>query len=211
MRIEIWSDVVCPWCYLGDHRLAQVLADAGPDVVGDVEVVHRSYQLDSTATVAEPTDDMLARKYGLSPEQVDGMQRQMEQRAAADGLTYHLDGQLTGNTFDAHRLLHLAAERGVQAEQAERLFRAHFTEQRSVFDAASLADLAVEAGLERAEAERVLAGDDYADAVRADLEQAREYGIQGVPFFVFDGRFAVSGAQPAEVLAAALARAGQPA
>jgi predicted DsbA family dithiol-disulfide isomerase len=206
IRVEVWSDVVCPWCYLGKRRLERAVAESGADAT----VVHRSYQLDPGATTVQPTATMLAEKYRLGADQVDAMQREMEARAAADGLEYHLDGQLSGNTFDAHRLLHLAADRDRQDAMAERLFRAHFTEQRSVFDAASLTDLAAEVGLDRAEVAGALAGDDYAEAVQEDIAQARAYGVTGVPFFVFDDRIGVSGAQPVELLRTALEQAAAP-
>ena len=207
MKIEIWSDVVCPWCYLGTRRLE--LALEGFEHRDEVEVVHRSYQLDPSA----PTDHtvetvgVLASKYGMTRAQAEQAQREMEQRAAADGLDYHLDGQHTGNTFDAHRLLHYAAAEGKQAALVDRLFRAYFSEQRSVFDNAALQQLGEDAGLDAAGVAAVLASDRYADAVAADIEQAREYGITGVPFFVIDGRFGISGAQPAELLAGALDQA----
>jgi predicted DsbA family dithiol-disulfide isomerase len=130
----------------------------------------------------------------------------MEQRAAQRGLTFRMDGLRSGSTRDAHRLLQLAKARGRQAELAECLHRAYFTEQRSVFDHAALADLAADAGLDRDEARAVLAGDDYARDVDADEAMARSLGVTGVPFFVFDRRYAVSGAQPPEVLAQALER-----
>jgi predicted DsbA family dithiol-disulfide isomerase len=206
IRVEVWSDVVCPWCYLGKRRLERAVQESGADAT----VVHRSYQLDPGATTVRPTATMLAEKYRLGADQVDTMQREMEARAAADGLEYHLDGQLSGNTFDAHRLLHLAADRDRQDAMAERLFRAHFTEQRSVFDAASLTDLAGEVGLDTAEVAAALAGDDYTEAVQADIAQARAYGVTGVPFFVFDARIGVSGAQPVELLRTALEQAAAP-
>lgn len=207
MLVEIWSDVICPWCYLGKRRFDKALAQVP---FGDeVEVVHRSFQLDPSAPVDRTveTSRMLAERYRLGPEQVEQMQREMEQRAAADGLEYHLDGQHTGNTVPAHRVLHLAKARGRQDAVLEAIFRAHFTEQRSVFEAASLQRIAVSAGLDGAEVAAVLAGGDYADDVRADLEQARAYGITGVPFFVLDRRLGVSGAQPVEVLVSALEQA----
>jgi predicted DsbA family dithiol-disulfide isomerase len=207
MQIEIWSDVVCPWCYLGKRRFEQALAEF--PLRDEVTVVHRSFQLDPSAprdhTVA--TSELLSTKYGLTPERVDQMQREMTERAAADGLDYHLDGQQSGNTVDAHRLVHLAAARGRQDELVERLYRAYFSEQRSVFDADSLAELAAEAGLDEAEVRDVLAGDAYADAVAADVAQAQAYGITGVPFYVLDGRIGVSGAQPVEVFTRALEQA----
>jgi predicted DsbA family dithiol-disulfide isomerase len=207
MQIEIWSDVVCPWCYLGKRRFEKALAEFPHR--DEVTIVHRSFQLDPSA----PTDHtvetatMLATKYGMPPAQVDQVQREMTERAAADGLDYHLDGQRSGNTVDAHRLVHLAAEHGRQDELVERLYRAYFTEQRSVFDADSLRAVAVEAGLDPIEVGGVLNGDAYSDAVEADIEQARAYGITGVPFYVIDGRYGVSGAQPVEVFSQALEQA----
>jgi predicted DsbA family dithiol-disulfide isomerase len=204
MQVEIWSDVVCPWCYLGTHRFEQALGQfAHRD---EVQVTHRSFQLDPDAPSGPRTTvvESLASKYGRTADQVEQMQSEMTARAAADGLTFELDGQLTGNTADAHRVLHLAAARGKQPEVVERLFRAHFTEQRSIFDAESLVELASEAGLAGPEVAAVLAGEDYRADVAEDLAQAREYGISGVPFFVIDGRFGISGAQPTEVLLAAL-------
>jgi predicted DsbA family dithiol-disulfide isomerase len=150
---------------------------------------------------------MLSTKFGMTVAQAEQAQRQMEQRAAADGLEYHLDGQHSGNTFDAHRLLHLALERGRQDDLAERLFRAHFTERRSVFDAATLTELAVDAGLDADEVARVLAGTDYADDVEHDIAEARALGVNGVPFFVIDRRYGISGAQPAAAIGQALEQA----
>jgi predicted DsbA family dithiol-disulfide isomerase len=207
MQVEIWSDVVCPWCYLGKRQFEQALA--GFAHRGEVAVTYRSFELDPAAPpgVTTPTVDVLASKYGMSAAQAHDAQRQMEQRAAQRGLTFRMDGLRSGSTRDAHRLLHLAKARGRQAELAERLHRAYFTEHGSVFDAASLADLAADADLDRAEAQAVLAGDEYARDVDADEQMARSLGATGVPFFVIGRRYAVSGAQPPEVLAAALDRA----
>jgi len=207
MQVEIWSDVVCPWCYLGAHRFARALADF--EHRNRVRVIYRSFDLDPAAAkgAGEPTVDMLARKYGMTPAQAADAQRQMERRAAADGLQFRMDRLRSGNTRDAHRLLHLAGERGQQQELATRLHRAYFTEQRSVFDRPSLLEIATEAGLDPAEVDRVLAGDAYDDAVAADERTAGELGVTGVPFFVIDRRLAVSGAQPVELLARALEQA----
>ncbi|MCW2497811.1 DsbA family oxidoreductase [Jatrophihabitans sp.] len=207
MRVEIWSDVVCPWCYLGKRRFENALAQVPFGT--EVEVVHRSFQLDPSAPTDHTveTKKMLATKYGMSPERADAVQREMEERAAADGLEYHLDGQEFGNTFTAHRLLQLARERGRQSELIEAMYRAYFTEQQSVFDDASLTALAVEAGLEAAEVSAVLNSDQFTDAVEADIEQAREYGISGVPFYVLDGKYGVSGAQSTDVFVQALEQA----
>jgi predicted DsbA family dithiol-disulfide isomerase len=135
------------------------------------------------------------------------MDARMRETAAAEGLEFNLAGGVTGNTFDAHRLLHLARDRGRQDETIERLFRAYFTEQRSVFDRDALVELAGDAGLDPAEVRRVLDGTEYVDAVTRDIEEARAFGASGVPFFVIDNRYGVSGAQPAEVFAQALSRA----
>jgi predicted DsbA family dithiol-disulfide isomerase len=208
MRIDIWSDIVCPWCYLGKRRFERAL-DAFEDRA-EVQVVHRSFQLDPTRPKGQTQNrrEMLMSKYHLAAAQVELMDARMEQTAAADGLEYHLrkDG-VTGNTYDAHRLLHLAAARGQQDATLDRFYRAYFTEGRSVFDDASLTVLAVESGLDPADVERVLASDAYAADVTADVREAQALGANGVPFFVFDHRFGVSGAQSVEVFAQVLARA----
>ena len=207
MRIDIWSDIVCPWCYIGKRRFERAFeAFLHRD---QVEIVHRSYQLDPNSprgTVRNHRDVLMA-KYGMSEGQANAAQVRMEQTAAGDGLEFHLSGGVTGNTFDAHRLLHLARECGIQDQVIERLYRAHFTETRSIFDRESLAALGLEAGLDPADVTRVLRGEEYAGAVRADNEAARARGASGVPFFVFDDRYGVSGAQPSEVFTEALARA----
>lgn len=207
MEIQVWSDIVCPWCYLGKRRLEVALEQV--PFGNELEVVYRSFQLDPSAPAGETVDtsSLLATKYGMNPEQVTTMQHQMEERAAADGLEYHLAGQRSGNTGDAHRTLQLARHRGRQVELLERLFRAYFTEQASVFDTASLQALTAEVGLDADEVAEVLASRRYADEVAADIEQARRYGITGVPFYVLDGRLGVSGAQSPEVLRQAIEEA----
>ena len=207
MRVDIWSDIVCPWCYVGKRRFERALA-AFPHREA-VEVVYHSFQLDpvSPRGSSAPRRAALKAKYGWSDAQADDMDARMTQTAAAEGLEYHLNGGVTGNTFDAHQVLHLARERGIQDAVAERLFRAHFTELRSIFDRQSLIDLAVEAGLDRGDVQDALARDAYAGAVQADVEQARALGASGVPFFVVAERYGVSGAQATEVFTGALARA----
>jgi predicted DsbA family dithiol-disulfide isomerase len=208
MRIDIWSDLVCPWCYIGKRRLERALAE-WPHAE-QVEIVHRSFQLNPSAPMGTTTSrrDYLRAKYGWTPTEAAGIDVDMERRAAVDGLEYHLtaDG-LTGNTFDAHRLVHLALERGRQDEAVERFFRAYFTEQRSLFDKESLQLVAVDAGLDADEARSVLAGNDYADAVTTDINEARVLGVSGVPFFVFDRRLGLSGAEPVETFVEALRQA----
>ena len=205
VQVDIWSDLVCPWCYLGKRRFETALAvfEHG----GSVEVVHRSFQLDPSiargATVR--TRDMLMRKYRMTESQVIASQARLEELAAVEGLEYHLADSHTGNTLDAHRLVHLGREQGIQDAVIERLFRAHFTENRSLFDSASLATLGSEAGLQGVE--ELLESPRYEDAVATDHRQANDLGANGVPFFVLGGRYGVSGAQAVEVFAEALTRA----
>jgi predicted DsbA family dithiol-disulfide isomerase len=207
MRVDVWSDLICPWCYLGKRRLERALA--GFEHRAQVEVVHRAFELDPARPRDRTFDRVasLAEKYGLTETRARAMEEEMERRASGDGLEYHLLGGVVGNTFDAHRLVHLARARGSEGTVLERLYRAHFTENRSIFDPASLAALGAEAGLDLEEARRALDGDAHAAEVRADERTAHELGVTGVPFFVLGGRYAVSGAQPPEVLGQALERA----
>lgn len=200
MRVEIWSDVVCPWCYLGKRRFERALDSFAH--VDEVEVTYRSFELNPSAPIdlTTPTVRILASKYAMTTEQARDAQRQMEQRAAQDGLTFRMSDLRSGNTRDAHRLLHLAKDRGRQADLVEGLHRGYFTEQLSIFDHAVLAKLAVEAGLDRNEAADVLASEDYGPAVETDEAMASTLGVTGVPFFVIDRRFAFSGAQPTEAM-----------
>ena len=208
MDIHIWSDIVCPWCYLGKRRFEHALALF--EHRDDVHVFHRSFQLDPSRPRGETTNrrTMLRSKYQLSDQQVREMDTRMEHLAGIEGLEYHLtDAGLTGNTLDAHQLLQLGKQRGVQDAMIERLYRAYFTEQRSVFERDSLVALAGEAGLDKGEARDMLERDAYVDAVAADVHEARSLGVSGVPFFVLDGRYGVSGAQTADVFAEALTTA----
>jgi len=207
MQVEIWSDVVCPWCYLGKRRFERALETF--DHRDEVDVVYRSFELDPTAPAeaTTPVVEVLASKYGMTRQQAEDMERQMEQRAANDGLTFRMEGILRGNTRDAHRLLHLARARGRQAEVLDRLQRAHFTDQDSIFDRGSLVRLAAEAGLDPDEAAKVLDSGEYTDEVIADEQTAQALGATGVPFFVIDRRYGISGAQPPEVISQALEQA----
>jgi predicted DsbA family dithiol-disulfide isomerase len=202
ITVEIWSDVVCPWCYIGKRRFERALDAFG----AEVDVVWRSFQLDPDSRAREErglVDSFSARK-GLSPAQVRSMFAHVTEIAAGEGLDYHFDRASSGNTFDAHRLLHFAAAHGRQGELNERLLRAYFTEGEPIGDRAVLARLAADVGLDGAEAKHALDTGAYADDVRGDLDTARALGITGVPFFVFDRKFAVSGAQPTEVFTRAL-------
>ena len=205
MRIEIWSDLVCPWCYLGKRRFEKALSifSAG----ASVEVVHRSFQLDPSLPKGQSlrAREMLMRKYRMTEAEVAVSQDQLQSLAAAEGLEYRLAESRTGNTMDAHRLVHLGHEHGIQDRVLERLFRAHFSENRSLFDEESLDVLGQEAGLP--DVREFLRSGRYENEVIADHRQAHELGVRGVPFFLFDGRYGVSGAQSREVFSQALARA----
>jgi len=207
VKVEIWSDVVCPWCYIGKRRFEAALAAfAHRD---EVEVVWRSFELDPTAPAEREGGyaQNLASKYGTTVERAQEMIDSMTATAAAEGLAFAFDVARPGSTFDAHRVLHLAAARGRQDALKERLLRATFTDGEPIGDAETLVRLAAGAGLDADEVRAVLASDRYAAEVRADEAQARAYGISGVPFFVVDGRYGVSGAQPVEALGAVLAQA----
>jgi predicted DsbA family dithiol-disulfide isomerase len=205
MRVEVWSDVVCPWCYVGKRRLESALERF--EHRDDVEVVWRSFELDPAASRQRDVTpaEHLARKYGMTPEQVTASWARLTALAEAEGLEFHLDRTRAGSTFDAHRLIHLGAEHGLQDEAKERFLRAYFTESLPVGEPDVLDRLAVEAGLPADEVADVLATDRFADAVREDEQRARLLGISGVPFFAVDDRYAVSGAQSAELLHEALA------
>ena len=204
LRVEIWSDVVCPWCYVGKRRFEKALEAF--EHRDDVEVRWRSFQLDPHAPPerAGSSAEHLAAKYGMTVEQAEQTNAQMTELAAGEGLEYHLDRTRGGNSFHAHRLIQLAADHGLQDAMKERLMRAYFTEGEAVGDRETLIRLADEVGLD---ARETLNGDAYADAVNADVELAHRIGIRGVPYFVLDRRYGVSGAQPAELLLQALDKA----
>ncbi|MFF6998682.1 DsbA family oxidoreductase [Streptomyces sp. NPDC008313] len=209
MRVEIWTDIACPWCYVGKARFDKAL-DAFPHR-DRVEVVHRSFELDPHRAKGDTGAvlPMLAKKYGMSEAQARAAEENLGANAAAEGLEYRTEGRDHGNTFDMHRLLHLAGEHGRQDELIGLLYRANFAEERSVFDDDErLVELAVAAGLDAGAARAVLADPTaYADAVRADEREAAELGASGVPFFVLDRAYGVSGAQPTEVFTRALEQA----
>ncbi|MFJ4199360.1 DsbA family oxidoreductase [Streptomyces sviceus] len=210
MRVEIWSDIACPWCYVGKARFEKAL-EAFPHRDG-VEVVHRSFELDPGRDKGDvqPVLAMLSKKYGMSEAQAQAGEENLGAQAAAEGLAYRTRDRDHGNTFDLHRLLHLAKEHGRQDELIQILYRANFAEERSLFTEGDerLVELAVEAGLDADEVRRVLADPTaYADEVRADEREAAELGANGVPFFVLDRKYGVSGAQPAEVFSQALTQA----
>ena len=206
MRVEIWSDIACPWCYIGKRRFEAALARF--EHRDEVEVVWRSFELDPGAP-AEPEGDLaeaLARKYGSSVEQVRERWEGMTAMAAEDGLDMRFHDVRRGNSFDAHRLTHLAAAHGLGDATVERLFRAHHTEGELLSDHTVLERLAVEAGLPGSEVAEVLVDDRFAAEVREDERTAASLGITAVPFFVIDRAMGASGAHPPEVLLQLLRR-----
>lgn len=207
VQVEIWSDVVCPWCAIGRARFDRAL-DGFAHSDG-VDVRYRSFELDPTTprVVDGPYVERLASKYGTPVVQAQAMIDQMTAQAAVEGLAFDFASARPGNTFDAHRLLHLAADRGVQHEVKARMLAGYLSEGAAIGTVDALRALATDAGLDAVEVDDVLTGDAYAEAVRADERQAQAYGITGVPFFVFDRRLGVSGAQPLNVLAQALTQA----
>ncbi len=207
MKVEIWSDIACPWCYVGKRRFESALRQF--EHAGDVDVVWRSFELDPNAprTHAESQDELLAKKYGMPVERARQMNERMTGEAQKEGLSFHLDRVRVGNTFDAHRLVHLAAAAGKAEPMKERLMHAYFTDGDAVGDPATLARLAGEVGLDPVQVNLTLASDAYAADVRSDEARARAFGISGVPFFAIDERYGVSGAQPADVLLDALRQA----
>jgi predicted DsbA family dithiol-disulfide isomerase len=207
MKVEIWSDVVCPWCYLGKRRFEAALARFAQR--DEVDLVWRSFELDPGAPPERELlgAEHLAAKYGMSLEEAQSSQRRLTDLAAAEGLEYHLDKTAGGNSFDAHRLLHFAAASGRQDELKERLLRGYFTEGEAIGRRDVLARLADDVGLEPAGVADVLAGDQFSEAVRADEQRARLLGINGVPFFAVDERYGISGAQSSDLLLSALEQA----
>jgi predicted DsbA family dithiol-disulfide isomerase len=207
VKVEIWSDVVCPWCYIGKRHFEDALARFGH--ADQVEVEWRSFELDpkSPALMGMPMSRILERKYGWTREQAEAANRRMTDLAAGVGLEYHLDEVQVGNTFDAHRLIHLASTHGLGDAMKERLLAAYFTEGRSPSDHDTLTGLAIDVGLDHDEVVTTLAGDRFATEVRHDEARATSLGVSGVPFFVIDEAYGVSGAQPAEVLLGALEQA----
>lgn len=207
MRIDIWSDVVCPWCAIGKARLDAALAQF--EHADEVDVVWRSFELDPGAPTVRDGDygEMLAAKYGTSLAGGKTMVERMTSTAADAGLEFRLERARPGNSFDAHRLVHLAAARGLQHEVKERFLCAYLSEGEAIGEHETLERLAVQAGLDREEVRHVLGSDAYADAVRADEADALKHGLTGVPLFLVDQRYAIPGAQPTSVILQTLRRA----
>ncbi|MBU6264117.1 MAG: DsbA family oxidoreductase [Actinomycetales bacterium] len=209
MIIEVWSDVVCPWCFIGKRRLEKAIAKLPDPSV--IEVRHRAFQLQPDITETIPTSQHLAEKYRVSAEQVAEMQANVCSIADGEGLCYDLKNTLSGNTLDAHRLVLWSAGKGKQQDLLEALYSAYFEQSKPVFSHEDLLVIAESVGLDRRETKTLLMTDLLEDQVKEDQAIAHQLGANGVPFFVFDMKYGVSGAQPQEVfdqtLVAALSEA----
>jgi len=209
LTLDIWSDIACPWCWIGKRHIEAALADFAH--AHEVQLRWRAFELDPGAPRLVPPEppyvERLARKYGATRDEAQGMIDRMVAVAAEDGLDMRFDRIRPGNTFDAHRLLHLAWSSGHQDALKERLFRAYLHEGRAIGERDVLCEMALEVGMKEGSAEALLEGDAFAQEVRADEATAHSLGVSGVPFFVAAGRFGVSGAQPAAVLREVLERA----
>ncbi len=211
MQIDVWSDIVCPWCAIGKQRLDAALRTFAH--ADQVEVVWHAFELDPTPSEKRPKynsiTELLAKKYGMSLAQAQAANERVVATAEQEGLQWQMDKVIPTATFDAHRLLQLAATVELQPQVMARLMQGYFAEGKNLSDRTTLAALAVEGGLDATQVEAVLASDQFAAAVRDDERLATEAGITGVPFFVIDRKYALSGAQPAATMARALDEAWQ--
>ncbi|WP_291382794.1 DsbA family oxidoreductase [Demequina sp.] len=207
IAVDVWSDVACPWCYLGKHRLETAIDASGEDV----QVTWHSYQLNPTIPRGEhtPHAEALAKKLQAPVEKIRAMNQRLIDLGAAEGVEYNFDRYVQANTRDAHRVIHYAQEQGLGNQMKDRLMRGQFTEGAVVDDAGQLAAMAAEVGLNAAEVRAMLETDAYDDAVQADIDEAAAAGVTGVPFFVFDSTYAIAGAQPVETFAEALRRSAE--
>ncbi|WHX90160.1 DsbA family oxidoreductase [Peribacillus simplex] len=198
MKVEIWSDYQCPFCYIGKRRFEEALKQF--ENKAQVEVSFRSFELNPEAErdINMSQNEMLAKKYGMSHADVEANNQNLTQQAKELGLEYHLDKVVLTNSFDAHRLMHFAESKGKENEMNELLFKAYFTEGKHIGDHAILVNLAEEAGLDKSEAEAMLAGTAFTAEVRGDEQEGSQLGITGVPFFVINRKYGISGAQPTE-------------
>ena len=199
ISVEIWSDIMCPFCYIGKRKFEQALSQfEGKD---EVEIIWKSYQLSPNlvTNTAININEYLATHKGISVAQAQQMNAQVSQMAKQVGLEYHLDKSVVANSFDAHRFSHYALSKGKQDAAEEKLFQAYFTEGKNMDDKNTLMDIGTEIGLDANEIEKILDSEMYCDAVIEDIKEAEAIGVQGVPFFVFDRKYAVSGAQDSAV------------
>jgi predicted DsbA family dithiol-disulfide isomerase len=199
MIIEIWSDIICPFCYIGKRRFEKALEKF--EGKSNVQVTWKSYQLDPglITNASKNVNQYLAQRKGISVEKAKEMNAYVTEMARSEGLIYNFDKAIVASSFDAHRLSHLAKRHGLQDAMEERLFAAYFTEGKNMADPAVLISLGKETGLDETGISKMLESDLYADEVHNDIYEAQQIGVRGVPFFVFDNKYAVSGAQDSEV------------
>lgn len=204
VKIEIWSDVACPWCFIGKRRFEKAL-EKFPHR-DEVEVQWRSYQLDPSIPEHYDGTELgyLSERKGMAPEQVRTMFGHVTEQAAGEGLAYDFDTVVVANSFTAHRLIHLAAQSGKADEAKERLLSDHFEHGKDIGNHEYLRTLGAELGLPAQDVEELFTTDKYADAVREDIAEARAIGVSGVPFFVFDRKYGVSGAQASDTFSQVL-------
>ena len=209
MKVEIWSDVACPFCYIGKRRFEEGLSMF--EHRDEVAVEYRSFRLDPFAPKEPEHDlfDVLARKYGISREQAVEMNRRVAEQGREAGIEFRFSDVVPSNTLDAHRLIKFAGRHGKEREMIELLFEAYFTEGRNVADHATLLSVAEKAGLDREAAKEMLRSDAHADEVEADGREASRLGARGVPFFVINRKYGISGAQPVQMFLDTLRRAWQ--
>ena len=207
MQVEIWSDVMCPFCYIGKRNFEAAFDQFAN--AKNIEVIWKSFQLDPSLPEKEVLDheQYLVERKGFSKEQVKGMLNQVTQTARNAGLDYHFDKVITVNSFNAHRLIQAAKAKGLGDAAEEQLFKAYFTDGKDIADKATLTELGKAVGLTTQEVDDALTNDLYAAKVHQDIDEARQIGVSGVPFFVFDRRYAVSGAQPAEAFTQTIEKA----
>lgn len=199
LKIEVWSDYACPFCYIGKRHLEEALENFSHN--DTVSVEYKSFELDPNAEIDTSLSvyELLAKKYGTSIDQAKKMTQGLVEQGQSAGLQFHFDTNIPTNTFDAHRLTKFARTKGKAVELAEIILRAHLVDSLHIGNKSTLLDLAEKAGLDREKSETVLAGREFSEEVRFDENEAKEIGVQGVPFFVFNRKYAISGAQPTEV------------
>ncbi len=209
MKIEIWSDYVCPFCYIGKRKLEEAMATTG--LAENIDIQFKAYQLDpNTPAVSDKTTyEMLAEKYRTTPEGAKQMTQSVQQQAQTVGLEYDFDRIKPTNTFDAHRLAKWAEVQGKPAEVSERLLKAYFIEAQTIGQHEVLLNIAEELGLDRMQAAEILSSNAYASEVSQDIQEGMSIGVQGVPFFVINRKYAISGAQPSEIFAEALRKVAE--
>ena len=196
ITIEVWSDVVCPWCFIGRRRLQKALNKFSSS---DFKVKHRAFQLQPDMLGVEKTSEMLAKKYRVDANQVEAMQANVCSIADGEGLCYDLSDTSSGNTLDAHRLLLWAQENGKGDELLEAMYSGYFEKKQSLFTREDLIAIATNVGISEAQVDSAITSQEFANQVLSDQSQARQYGANGVPFFVIDNKYGISGAQPQEV------------